>query len=123
MSILVIAFGLLMLLVGILLVIYPEIVFKVLRDNAEKLWLHVVAVVVRLLLGVLLISQASVSIFPLTMHVLGWIAIFAAIVFTVIGRKKFQHLISWAFSMVKPFGRISGILGVCFGIFLIYAFI
>jgi len=123
MSILIIIFGSLMLLAGISLIINPGIIFKVLRDNFDKLWLHIIAVVVRLLLGALLIHQASVSKFPVTMEVIGWIAIFAAIVFTVIGRPNFKRLILWAFSLAKSLGRVGGVLALCFGSFLIYAFI
>jgi len=90
-----------MFLAGILLIINPEIIFKVLRENADKLWLHIGAVVVRLLLGALLIYQASVSKFPIAMEVIGWVAIFAAIVFAVLGRKNFKRLILWAFSLVN----------------------
>ena len=123
MSILIIIFGVLMLLAGILLITNPEIIFKVLRENSDSLWLHTGAVVVRLLLGALLIYQASVSKFPLTIEVIGWVAIFAAIVLTVIGRKNFKHLISWVFSLVKPLGRIGGFLAFGFGSFLVYAFV
>lgn len=112
-----------MLVAGFVLLAKPEIIFKVLRENSNKLWLHIGAVVVRLLLGVLLVSQASVSRFPVTMEIIGWIAIVAAIVFMVIGRKRFIRLISWAFSLVKQFGYIGGILALSFGTFLIYAFI
>ena len=94
-----------------------------LRENSDKLWLHIGAVVVRLLLGALLIYQAGVSKFPVIMEVIGWIAIFTAIVFTVIARNNFKRLISWAFSLVKPFARIGGVLAVCFGSLLIYAFL
>ena len=123
MSIVIIVFGLLMLLAGISLISSPDIIFKVLRVNSNKLWLHIGAVVVRILLGALLISQANVSKFPVTMGVIGWIAIIAAIVFTVIGRKKFKRLISWVFSLVKPYGRIGGVVALCFGSFLIYSFV
>ena len=123
MTILIIIFGFLMFLAGIFLIINPEIMFKVLRENSDKIWLHIGAVVVRLLLGALLIYQASVSKFPVTIEVIGWVAIFAALVFTVIGRINFKRLMSWAFSLVKPLGRISGVLALCFGSFLVYAFV
>lgn len=123
MSILIIVFGLLMLLAGMSLITSPEFIIRVLRENADKLWLHIGAVAVRLFLGALLIYQASVSKFPVTMEVIGWIAIFAAIVFTIIGRNNFKRLISWAFSLVEPFGRIGGVLAIFFGSFLIYAFV
>ncbi len=123
MNILIIVFGLLIFLAGILLIINPEVIFKVLRENSDKLWLHIGAIVMRLLLGVLLIYQASISKFPVAVEVIGWVAIFAAIFLAVIGRKNFKRLISWAFSLVKPLGRIGGILALCFGSFLIYAFV
>ena len=123
MSILIISFGILMLMAGIVLITNPETIFKVLRENSYKLWLYISAVVVRLLLGALLIYQAGVSKFPVIIEVIGWAAIFAAIVLTVIGRKNFERLISWVLSLVKPLGRIGGILALCFGSFLVYAFV
>jgi len=122
MNILIIVFGLLMLLAGVSLITNPEIIIRVLKQNADKLWLHIGAVVVRLFLGALLIYQANVSRFPVTMEVIGWIAVLAAIVFTIMGRNNFKCLISWVFTWVKPFGRIGGVLAICFGTFLIYAF-
>lgn len=47
MSILIISFGLLMLLTGILLIVNPDIIFKVLKEHSDSLGLHVSAVVVR----------------------------------------------------------------------------
>ncbi len=57
---------------GVTLIANSETIFKVLRNNSQKLWLHIGAVVVRLLLGALLIYQASVSKFPLLIEVIGW---------------------------------------------------
>ena len=74
MSILIIFFGVLIFMAGVTLIANPETIFKVLRNNSQKLWLHIGAVVVRLLLGALLIYQASVSKFPLLIEVIGWIA-------------------------------------------------
>lgn len=123
MNSLIIIFGFLMLLAGGLLIVRPEMIFNILRDNADKLWLHIGAVLVRLLLGMLLIYQANASRFPIAIEVIGWIAVLAAIVFTMIGRNNFKRLISWAFSLAKPFSHVGGGLALCFGGFLIYAFI
>ncbi len=73
MSILIIFFGVLIFMAGVTLIANSETIFKVLRNNSQKLWLHIGAVVVRLLLGALLIYQASVSKFPLLIEVIGWI--------------------------------------------------
>lgn len=123
MNLLIIGFGIVILVVGITLIANPEVIFKALSKNSDKLWLHISAVVVRLLLGLLLIFQASVSNFPVTIEIIGWIAIIASIVLTVIGHDRFKRLISWAFTLLKPFGRIGGAFALSFGFFLIYAFI
>ena len=123
MTILIIIFGALTLLAGIIIIINPENVFGLLNKHTEKLELQILAIVVRLALGALLIYQSGASKYPLVIEIIGWLSIVAAIFFTVIGRNNFIRLISWALSLSKPFGRIGGVAAVCFGAFLIYAFV
>jgi len=123
MTVLIIIFGALTLLAGIVIVINPEVIFGFLRNNLDKLVIHILAVVIRLVLGVLLIYQSSISKFPFVIEVIGWISIFAAIFIAVMGRRNFNRLMSWALSLVKPIGRVGGVLAVAFGAFLIYAFV
>ena len=123
MTLVIIIFGALTLLAGIVIVINPENIFGLLRKNIEKLELQILAVVVRLILGALLIYQSGASKFPLVIEIIGWLSIVAAIFFAVIGRNNFIRIISWALSLAKPFGRVGGVLAVCFGAFLIYAFV
>ncbi|MFT5450915.1 MAG: hypothetical protein ACI9N9_000395 [Enterobacterales bacterium] len=123
MTIFIFTFAAFMLLVGLIIIINPVTIFNLLRKNSEQLWLYVIAVLIRLLLGALLVYQAGASKFPQAIEILGWIVIVAAIVFILIGRQKFIQLISWATPLVKPFGRVAGILALGFGTFLIYAFL
>ena len=123
MTVVIIIFGALTLLAGIVIVINPEVIFGFLRNNLNKLGLHILAVVVRLVLGVLLIYQSSLSKFPFVIDIIGWLSIVAAIFLAVMGRRNFNRLMSWALSLSKPFGRIGGFLAVAFGAFLIYAFV
>ncbi len=123
MTVLILIFGALNLLAGIVIVINPEVIFGYLRNNLDKLELHILAVGVRLILGVLLIYQSNVSKFPFVIEILGWLSIVAAISLAVIGRRNFNRLMSWALSFVKPFGRVGGVLAATFGAFLIYAFV
>ena len=123
MTVLIIIFGALTLLAGIVIVINPEVIFGFLRNNLDKLELHILAVVVRLILGVLLIDQSSISKFPFVIEIIGWLSIVAAIFLAVLGRGNFKRLMSWALSLVKPIGRVGGVLAVAFGAFLIYAFV
>jgi len=123
MTVLIIIFGILTLLAGIVIVINPEVIFGFLRNNLDKLILHILAVVIRLVIGALLIYQSSISKFPFIIEVIGWLSIVAAIFLAVIGRRNFNRLMSWALSLVKPIGRVGGVLAAAFGAFLIYAFV
>lgn len=123
MTVIIIIFGALTLLAGIVIVINPEVIFGFLRNNLDRLELHILAVAVRIVLGVLLIYQSSVSKFPLVMEIIGWVSVVAAIFLAVMGRRNFNRLMSWALSLAKPIGRVGGALAMAFGAFLIYAFV
>ena len=123
MTVLIIIFGALTLLAGIVIVINPEVIFGFLRNNLDKLVIHILAVVIRLVIGALLIYQSNISKFPFVIEVIGWLSIVAAIFLAVMGRRNFNRLMSWALSLVKPIGRVGGVLAVAFGAFLIYAFV
>ena len=123
MALLIILFGALTLMAGIVMVIKPDMIFGVLRNHVDKLELQILAVAVRLVLGVLLIVQSHVSKFPLAIEILGWLTIVAAIGLAVIGRHNFRRLMSWALSLTRPYARVGGFVAATFGAFLIYAFL
>jgi hypothetical protein len=120
---LIIIFGALIFLAGIVILVNPEIVFGFLRNNTDKIEFHLVAIVVRLVLGALLIYQSSVSKYPFVIDIIGWLSIVAALFLVAIGRNKFSRLMAWTLSFVKPLGRVGGVLAAAFGAFLIHAFI
>lgn len=123
MTLLIIIFGALTLLAGIVLGINPQVIFGLLRNHLEKPLLHILSVVIRLVLGALLITQANMSRFPFVIEVLGWLSIVAAICLGVMGRRNFNRLMLWALSLSKPLSRVGGIIAVGFGAFLVYAFV
>jgi len=123
MTAIIIIFGALTLLAGIIIIINPDIIFGYLKKYTEKLGLQILTIIIRLLLGAIFIYQSDVSKFPLVIEILGWLSIVSAIFFTVVGRNNFNRIMSWALSLAKPFGRTGGVVAVCFGAFLIYAFV
>jgi len=123
MTISIIIFGSMILLAGVLLMINPEIVFGFLRNNIENLAIHTIGVLVRLIVGALLVTQSSVSRYPLAVEVLGWVFIVSGILLAVIGRTNFRRLLSWVLTNLTAFGRIAGVMSIAFGGFLIYAFL
>jgi len=123
MAIFIIIFGALTCLVGIVIVVNPQIVFGLLQKNYTKIELQIVAVALRLILGVILIIQSADSKYPFVIEIIGWLSIVAAVFLSVIGRNNFLKLMSWALSQVKTLGRVGGVIASAFGAFLIYAFI
>ncbi len=120
--IMIILFAVLTLLAGIIMVFSPETLFDLLRRHSKKPVTYLLAIVIGLGLGVVLVYQSGVAKYPLTIEVIGWLAVVAALVIAVIGHNNFKRLIAWALSQVRPLGRIGGGVAIGFGIFLIYAF-
>lgn len=123
MTSLIIAFGLMTFLAGVIIVVNPEIIFGIIRNNLEKVSLQVLAIGIRVVLGILLIQYASQSKFPTVIEIIGWLSIAAAVTFSLIGRRRFLSLMTWALSLLKPYGRVGGLIAMAFGGFLIYAFV
>ena len=61
MTVLIIIFGALTLIAGVIIIINPDYIFGLFAKNTEKLEIQILAVVVRLVLGALFISQSSAS--------------------------------------------------------------
>ena len=121
MNYIILLFGAAILVSGIIIVINPESIFGLMRRKSDALSLHILAVVVRIVLGILLVYYAPETKYPTVILILGWLSIAAAITLTVIGRTNFIRLISWALRFSNPFGRVGGLFAILFGGFLIYA--
>ena len=115
-------FGILLLLSGISLLINPEIIIGWIEENMENTSLYISAIVVRLVFGILFISEARESKYPGIIKFFGYLFIIAAIIFIFIGQGSFQDFITSLIPDVKPFAPVSGLLSIAFGGFLIYAF-
>jgi len=123
MNLLILFFGFLTCLAGIVILINPQLIFGILEKYSGRIELYILAILIRLLLGILLIIQAGVSKFPLVIEVIGWLAIIAALTFALMGRNRFIRFIEWALSLVDKLGRVGGIIAFSFGAFIIYAFV
>jgi len=86
MNYIVMIFGTATIVAGIIIVINPESVFGLMRRKLESLILHILAVVVRIILGVALIMCAAESKYPVAILIMGWISIVAASVLGIMGR-------------------------------------
>ncbi len=123
MTVVIILFGTLTFLAGVIMLIHPKGIFNFLSNYSEKRSLHILAVVVRLILGALLLYQSRNSRFPPAIEIIGWLSIAAAVTFALIGRRNFKRLMTWALSLSKPIYRLSGFVAMGFGAFLVYSFV
>jgi len=117
----VLIFGFLILILSVSLVIKPAALFGILERYSQSAGLQVVAVVARLILGVALVLAAPETKYPSVLLLLGWLMIAAAVAFSLMGRTRFRALLNWALQLTPHYGRLGGLLGVIFGVFLIYA--
>lgn len=123
MNYLILLFSTATIVAGIIIVISPEMVFGLLRRRLQSVSLHIIAVVVRIILGIALIVCSTGSKYPTVLLIIGWVSIIAATVLGVMGRANFMRLMSWALSFSNSFGPIGGFLAIIFGWFLIHAVI
>lgn len=96
-----------------------------LMDAVLRVWHQpgglMTAVLVRVLLGLNLIAAADVSRSPLAFRILGGIALLAAIVLLIGGRAFVQRLLDWGLARPSPVLRAWLILGLGFGLFLVWS--
>jgi len=115
-------FGIFIIIAGIALLLRPEIIFDWIEDNMENRSFYISAIVFRSALGILLIAAAKSSKFPRLIKVFGYLALIAALTFIFIGQANFIDFIVSIISTFRPYAMVSGLVGIAFGAFLVYAF-
>jgi len=121
MKLFIILFGVFMVTIAGIMAVSPKFFTDKMLRFAESVWLHVLAAAGRIALGIALILYADQSSFPLTLHIIGWIAIVAGVIIAFVPHAKFTRLIHWAFDLFARYSRIPAMFAVLFGGFLIYA--
>ena len=121
MKTLIILFGLLIISIAGLMAVRPKLFADKLMQSVGSVWIHVLAAAVRIVMGLALVLYAEQSRFPLTLHIIGWIAIVAGVIIALVPHTKFTRLIRWVFERFAPYTRIAAVFAVLFGGFLIYA--
>ncbi len=119
-KILITLFGVLICLAGLAILIFP-VQFR----NAMNKWTgqprFLFAVIIRVLFGALLLSEAANLKFPLAMKIIGAISILAAVVLLLIGQERMDRFIDWWMRMTDNVLRVWSVLAIAFGALFIYA--
>ena len=116
-------FALLIFIAGLILLAIPTLILDFMDKYADNLSLYIGAILGRLGIGILLLYMADLSRFPLTMTIIGWVAIAAAVFFVGIGKSRFVKMIKWVMKPLRPWARVFSILVILFSGFFLYAFV
>ncbi len=112
-------FGVFICLAGLAILIFPD-QFR----NAMNKWTgqprFLFAVIIRVVLGAILLSEAATLRFPLAMKIIGAISILAAVVLLLIGQERMDRFIDWWMKRSDKLLRVSSVLAIAFGAFFIY---
>jgi hypothetical protein len=120
-QIVVLALGVIVIALSLWGMLEPDKLIKLVMGAVGKDWGIHVAVVARLILGAALVIAAPTSRFPLIFELLGWFAIFAAVVILLMGRGRLRRLVGWFDRLSPAFIRTWLLFGIAFGAFLVYA--
>lgn len=121
MNYLILIFGVLISIAGIVLVLRPAILFNFLHQYQDSSVIYGLAILARAVFGIALLLIAPTSQFPLALSIIGWIAIVAAIFIGAIGPARFHILMAWVLNLSTGWGRVAGLFTLLFGGFLVYA--
>jgi hypothetical protein len=114
-------FGLLM----ILLCIWGILIPKALMGWVMQFWRKpsgiYLAVAVRIGLGILFVLVADQTRFPGVFDFLGYFMIIAAVMISLIGRKRLDNFMQWWLEKPPLFIRTWLVFGLFFGVFIYYA--
>jgi len=123
MRIFIIGFGIFIIAIAGAMALRPKRFGDTLLRYVGATWMQVLAAAVRIVGGIVLVLYAGQSRFPLTLQIIGWIAIAAGVIVALMPAEKFTRLINWAFERFSRYTQVAALFAVLFGVFLIYAVI
>lgn len=121
MSEVLITFGILIVLVGLVAVVRPTHLLRLARKVTVGTWLRYIAFLIRAPIGVILILVAPSTGFPLTIKVIGTLLIVSGVAVLLVGNAVIERLLNWALELGPSAIVVGGLVGILFGAFLIYA--
>jgi len=78
------------------------------------------AVIIRVVFGALLLSEAANLKFPLAVKIIGAITILAAVVLLLVGQERMDRFIDWWMKQSENVFRVAAVLAFVLGAFLMY---
>lgn len=107
-----------MLIAGTVILVEPNYVINPIKKYRQSRSLYMVAIIARALIGLLLLAVAVDSNSPFAAEILGWLFITAALIFVLIGHKKFVSMLDWTCDIQPKIARLMGVAAMGFAIWL-----
>lgn len=121
MNLFIVLLGILLGLLGAIGLFSPDSLIRV----VTRFWMHprglFLAMVLRLIFGIIMITAAPQTRAPLTIEIIGVLSIAGAVALPLIGFQRMQRLIGWWTSRSASTLRCWALIALFFGLFLIYA--
>jgi uncharacterized membrane protein YidH (DUF202 family) len=121
MTVIGLAFSLLVIVLGVLGLVSPSRVVRIARYFQTPAGLYFAAMV-RLVLGVALYFSAPASRAPEVLRLLGVIIIFAGVGTLFVGVERYRRLVDWWLAKGHPLVRAQAAFALALGLLLAYAF-
>lgn len=121
MSVIVTGFGIVIAVLGIVGLIAPGSLIRLVSAAWQSRAGLYLAIILRLVLGLALIGAAPGSRFPDALGILGVITILAAVIASMLGFERVRRFVQWWAARPSGFGRAWGLVAAVFGVFLVYA--
>lgn len=114
--------AILFILLSIGIYVVPEMIFNTIGKYTHYPSIYLIAIIGRLLFGILLIVCAKESTSPLVIKIIGVFSILAGILFLSIGQKGFVDVIGTVISYAREMRFISCLFGFLLGSFIYFTF-
>lgn len=114
-------FGVLIMITALVMLFRPAFFIDHMRRFSDTTAMHVLAVMVRVILGMALLLHAEQSRFPLVLQIIGWVSLAAAAIIAVIPHARFTSLIGWVLDRFTSYIWAGALTALPFGGFLVYA--
>ena len=119
MKIIIALFGVLICLAGLLILLAPQ-KFKNLMNSFAGQKRFLFAIIIRIVLGAILLAEATNLKFPFAMKIIGAISIVAAIGILLVGQGRMDRIIDYWMRKPDNFLRSWSVFAIAFGAFFIY---
>ena len=119
MKIIIALVGVLICLAGLVILITPEKFRNVMNSwTGQPRFLF--AVIARIIIGAILLLEASNLKFTFAMQIIAGISILAAVVLLLMGQDRMDRIIDWFMRLSDEVFRFASVVSIAFGAFLIY---